>query len=149
MSKNNSKKLKGENLKKRHKFFLNPYSDCAFTKCPKCETKTKIRKFPLVIHIEPKQLFLLNKQCKYCPSCDLIIVKKQEIESFMAFGMSQSNPEIIGNNYLVMGTVDRKDWKEGSQDSLSPSEIIERMYVFKDVWNFEVIPAGWYPAQEE
>jgi hypothetical protein len=79
----------------------------------------------------------------------LIIAKKQEIESFLAFGICQSNPEIIGNNYLVMGTVDRKDWKEGSQDSLSPSEIIERIYVFKDVWNFKVIPAGWYPAEEK
>ncbi len=149
MPKNNSNKVKGDNLKKRHNFFLNPYSDCAFTKCPKCETKTKIRKFTLVIHIEPQQLFILNKHCKYCPSCDLIITKKQEIESFIAVVTSQSNPQIIGNNYLVMGTVDRKDWKEGNQGALSPSEIIKRMYVFKNVWNFEVIPAGWYPAQEK
>jgi hypothetical protein len=34
---------------------------------------------------------------------------------------------------------------EGDKGILSPSEIIERMYVFKDVWNFQVIPAGWYP----
>ena len=39
-----------------HRFFLNPYEDMAFTKCPKCEAKTKVRKFPLVIHIEPTQL---------------------------------------------------------------------------------------------
>lgn len=65
----------------------------------------------------------------------------------MAAGMSQSNPEVIGNNYLVMGTVDRKDWKQGSQDLLPPSEIIKRMYVFKDIWDFEIIPAGWYPTE--
>ena len=74
--------------KKRHKFFLNPYSDCGFTKCPKCDTKTKIRKYPLVIHVEPKQIFLLNKKCKYCVNCDLIIAKKQEIESFLALALS-------------------------------------------------------------
>jgi hypothetical protein len=144
-----SNQFQWENFKKRHRFFLNPYADSAFTKCPKCETKTKIRKFPLVIHIEPQQLFLLNKQCKYCTNCDLIIVKQQEIESFIAVGLGQSHPEIIRNNYLVMGTVDRKDWKEGNQGSLSPQEIIERMYVFKDIWNFEVIPAGWYPIEEK
>lgn len=136
------------NKKKRHKFFLNPDSDCAFTKCPKCDNKTKVRKFPLVIHIEPQQMFILNKQCKYCPYCDLIIAKQKELESLMAMGLFPSNPDIIGNKYLVMGTVDRNDWKEGSQDKLSPSDIIKRMYIFKDVWNFEVIPVGRYPADK-
>ena len=56
---------------KRHYFFLNPYQDIAFTKCPKCLAKTKVRKFPLVIHIEPHQLFLLNKSCRYCIACDV------------------------------------------------------------------------------
>ncbi|MDJ0689977.1 MAG: hypothetical protein QNJ41_15855 [Xenococcaceae cyanobacterium MO_188.B32] len=135
--------------KKKHKFFLNPYIDCAFTKCPKCDTKTKIRKFPLVIHIEPQQLFFLNKKCKYCTNCDLIIVKKQEIESFIAAGLNQPNPEIIENNYLIMGTIERKDWQAANKGLLSPPEIISRMYVFKDLWNFEVIPAGWYPSEEK
>jgi hypothetical protein len=132
-------------MKKKHKFFLNPYSDCAFTKCPKCETKTKIRKFSLVINIEPQQLFLLNKQCKYCTKCDLIIVKKQEIESLMTASMIKENPQIIGNHYLVIGTFERQDWKQGNQGLLSSKEIIERMYVFEHQWDFEVIPAGWYP----
>jgi hypothetical protein len=130
--------------KKRHKFFLNPYSDCGFTKCPKCDAKTKIRKYPLVIHSSPKQIFLLNKKCKYCVNCDLIIAKKQEIESFLALAL----PQLSKNDYLVMGTVERKDWVQGNKGSLPPSEIIERMYVFQDVWDFEVIPAGWYPAED-
>ena len=149
MVKNSVNKKPDKTIKKRHRFFLNLYSDCAFTKCPKCDTKTKLRKFPLVIHIEPKQLFLLNKQCKYCPSCDLIIAKKQEIEPLMAATFVQTNPQIVGNNYVVMGTVDKKDWKEGDKNLLSPSEMIGRIYVFKDVWNFEVIPAGWYPNEEK
>jgi hypothetical protein len=100
-----------------------------------------------VIHIQPQQLFILNKQCKYCEKCDLIITKKQEIETLIAVGFSQNNPKIIGNDYLVMGTVDRKDWKEGNKNILSPSEMLERIYVFQDVWDFEVIPAGWYPSE--
>ena len=62
----------------RHYLFLNPYLDTAFTRCPKCEEKTKIRKYCLVIHIDPKCLLSLNKSCRYCPECDLIIVKQQE-----------------------------------------------------------------------
>ncbi len=131
--------------KKRHKFFFNTYSDCGFTKCPKCDTKTKVRKYPLVIGIDvkPIQLLLLNKKCKYCPSCDLIIAKKQEIESLI--------PQLSQTDYLVIGTMDRKDWVEGvegNMGSLSPAEIMERMYLFKKEWDFEVIPAGWYPADD-
>lgn len=144
MKPKNSDRLKVSKLKKKHKFFLNPYSDCAFTKCPKCETKTKVRKFPLVIYIEPQQFFLLNKQCKYCTNCELIIAKKQEIEFLMAVKFSQESPEFLGNDYLVIGTLERQDWKQGNQGLVSPREIIDRMYVFKDEWHFEVIPAGWY-----
>lgn len=61
-------KLVGEpahgDSKEKHRFFLRPYEDAAFTKRPKCESKTKLRKSPLVIHIEPGQLFVLNKHCR-------------------------------------------------------------------------------------
>ena len=126
--------------RERHKFFFNTYADCGFTKCPKCDAKTKIRKFPLVIHVEPGQLLLLNKKCKYCPGCDLIIAKKQELESLL--------PSLGQREYLVMGTMDRKDWHQGNKGFLPPSEVADRMYVFKKVWDFEVIPAGWYPAED-
>jgi len=65
--------------RRRHYFFLNPYEDAVFTKCPRCHNETKIRKFPLVIHIDPQQLLLLNKKCRYCDKCDLIIAKKSEL----------------------------------------------------------------------
>ena len=146
MSRKSSKQFPKAKLNKKHRFFLNPYEDCAFTKCPKCETKTKIRKFPLVIHIEPQKLFLLNKQCKYCAKCDLIIAKKQELEFLMAAELNQTNPQVVGNDYLVIGTVERKDWKAGSGGSLSADDLVQRMSVFKDQWHFEVIPPGWYPS---
>ena len=40
----------------RHRFFLNPYTDVRFTTCPQCGGKTRVRKLPLVIHIDPAQL---------------------------------------------------------------------------------------------
>jgi len=132
-------------LKRRHFFFLNPYKDAAFTRCPKCQSKTKVRKFPLVIHIEPRQLFLLNKACRYCPGCNLIIVKKSEIESLMVEAFERSKPELVGNDYFVVGVVDRKDWREGQQGKLLECEAIERMFVFRDVLTFEPAYPAWYP----
>ena len=55
MSKRKSGKTVNKPYKTRHYFFLNPYEDYAFTKCPKCDEKTKVRKFPLAIHIDPGQ----------------------------------------------------------------------------------------------
>ena len=132
-------------MKKRHYFFLNPYEDQAFTRCPKCDNKTKIRKFPLVIHIEPSQLFFLNKQCKFCPACDLIIGDKSDIEHLMAKTFSQKKPEIIGNEYMVLGTLDKKDWREVNKGKIEPDEVRKRIYIFKDVLNFKVMPAQWVP----
>lgn len=142
-------KINGINSeKRRYYFFLNPYEDAAFTKCPKCDDKTKIRKFPLVIHIDPQQLLLLNKKCRYCVKCDLIIAKKTELESLMTACFEESKPEIIGNNYFVMGVAERKDWIEGKKGKMPQGETIERISVFRDVLDFEPIRAGWYLEDE-
>ena len=129
----------------RHYFFLNPYDDIAFTRCPKCEEKTKIRKYCLVIHIEPKHLFSLNKSCRYCPKCDLIIVKQADLEGLLIAICEQNAPEIIGNEYFVFGTMDRKDWKDTRAGTMIQQEAIKRSHPFKDAWKFEIAPAGWYP----
>jgi hypothetical protein len=134
--------------RRRHYFFLNPHEDAAFTKCPKCEDNTKIRKFPLVVHIDPRQVLLLNKKCRYCVKCDLIIAKQSELESLMVACFEQPKPEIIGNNYLVMGVVEREDWLKAKKGKTPKAETIERILVFKDVLNFEPARAGWYREDE-
>lgn len=128
--------------KRRYYFYLNPYRDAAFTRCPRCENKTNLRKFPLAIHIEPNQLFVLNKTCRYCTRCELIIVKKLELESLMATGFEQRRPEIVGNKYFVFGTLQRQDWRESNKSGFSEADAVERVIVFKDVLNFKMV-GGW------
>ena len=130
----------------RYRFFLNPYPDMGFTKCPKCETKTRQRKVPLVIHIEPGYVFILNKTCRYCEPCDLLIGRQADIEALMAATFETRAPKIVGNKYEVIGTMDRQDWREGAQAATPPADILDRVYLFEDVWHFDVIPGGWYPA---
>jgi hypothetical protein len=65
----------------------------------------------------------------------------------MAAICEDKNPEIIGNNHLIMGTLGKRDWR--ARDSFADDvEIIERMYVFKKVWDFEPLRPGWYPAKK-
>jgi len=122
-------------------FFLNPYEDAAFTKCPKCDNNTKIRKFPLVVHVEPRQLILLNKKCRYCTSCDLVIGRQSELETLMVVCLEDKNPEVIGNEYLTIGVVERKVWQEASKGKMAEKELIDRVEVFKDVLDFKPLPA--------
>ncbi len=142
-----SKSPKATARNTRHRFFLNPYEDAAFTRCPKCEKKTKIRKFPLVIHIDPDQMLLLNKQCKYCEGCDLVIGRKSEIESLMAAAFEDRRPEILGNDYLVLGTMDRQDWRKTTKGETKPTDTLDSIHVFEDVLCFE-ITGGWQPAEK-
>lgn len=145
MAKTKHPQLKPAN--RRHYFFLNPYKDAAFTKCPKCESKTMVRKFPLVIHIEPAQMFVLNKTCRYCTRCELIIARKSDVEALMTACFEDKNPEIIGNEYLVMGTLEKHDWRARDTKNEDPEETIKCMFVFKDVWDFEPMPTWYLPKK--
>lgn len=131
----------------RYYFFLNPYPDMAFTRCPKCEANTKQRKFPLVIHIEPQTLCVLNKTCRFCPSCELLIARRSEIEPMLTSMFEQQRDQIERGDNLVIGTLDRADWQMGQKQQLSPSQTVDRAWVFKDQWQFEV-RGGWMPADE-
>ncbi len=125
--------------KKRHRLFINPYQDSAFTKCPKCCDKTKVRKFPLAVHVEPRQILLLNMECKYCANCDLIIVKQSVLDENITISLQQFTPSLVGNDYLVFGTVDRNIWRASRKESLDSSDVIDHVYVFEDKLDF--IPA--------
>ena len=121
-----------------YRFFLNPYHDIRFTSCPQCRSKTRLRKFPLVIHVDPTHTLILGKTCRYCTNCDLLIVHKDQLEEQLAAYFSTTNPEIIGNDYLVMGTLDKPEWKQGMQDPLSMQEMLEHLHDFKEAVTFRL-----------
>jgi len=144
-----AKKAMSEDVRKPHKnryyFFLNPYEDAAFTRCPKCESPTKLRKIALAIHIEPRQLVFINKLCRYCTKCELIIAKKSKLESLMVSCCERMNPDVVGNDYITVGTVSHKDWLDVKKAAIDNSEAAKHICIFKNILNFELVPGGWYP----
>jgi hypothetical protein len=126
----------------RYTFFLNPYADVRFTKCPKCSSKAKQTKLPLVIHVDEGGIIAVNRTCRYCPGCDLLIAHQDEIEANLAALFEMRAPEVIGNDYLVVGTLDRPDWKRGITGTMTIGETIEALHDFEDVVRFEP-PPGW------
>jgi len=121
----------------QYRFFLNPYRDARFTTCPQCGLRTRQRKCPLVIHIHSVPTLILGKTCRYCVTCDLLIAHQDQVEEQIALYAASSHPEITGNNYLVMGTLDRPEWRKGIQDPLSIQEMVEHLHDFKEVVTFQ------------
>ena len=133
----------------RHKFFLNPYRDARFTSCPKCDGKTKLRKLPLFIHVQPLQPIVLNKTCRYCPYCDLVITHQDEIEQQLTVLFAQLQPDMIGNDYLVIGTIDQADWRRNKKKPLSFDEFRACLHDFKKVMHFEPSRYVWVKDDSE
>jgi hypothetical protein len=129
-------------------FFLNPYEDMRFTKCPQCDNKMHQRKLPLLIHIDPTYLLSLNKTCRYCPHCDLLIAHQNDVEHFLASYFMQQKPEVVGNDYLVVGTLDKTMWMRGTQQQMSMHETLDALHDFKEVVTFKVT-GGWMRDEAE
>ncbi len=122
------------------RFFLSPYPDEAFTRCPRCDrAPTRVRKVYLVVLVEHGPLMNLNKVCRLCVWCDLLIVKQAELERLMAFGAHQHDPSVVGNPYHVLGVLDRQDGRETVKANLLSGEIRR----FREVLDFRVVPRGW------
>jgi hypothetical protein len=54
--------------------------------------------------------------------------------------------DIIGNEYVVLGTLDKFLHKEGKKGYLDAKTAIDLFLPFKDHWTFE-LQRGWHPAK--
>ncbi len=129
-------------LTPRYRVFFNPYKYERLTTCPQCRNKTRLRKYLLLIHVDPVQLVMLYKPCRYCPLCDLLIIHKHEIEDSLTKLLTARIPELVGNDHLVVGTIDRADLKRMTPEQLIPPDIFEILHDFKEAVIFE-LTGGW------
>ena len=130
-------------LPPRYAFVLNPDPDTKFTRCPRCETKTNLRKLSLVIHVEGFGLVILGKTCRLCLRCETLIAHKTELDKFLGTVVTGSNPE-----YVVLGTVERNTYRRGLTGGTSLDDVRAHTADFKSYWKVEITPAGWYPKNE-
>ena len=136
-------------LPPRYRFALNQYAETRWSKCPRCSKLTYMRKFPLLIHIDGFGLLILGKTCRYCPKCEFIIAHQDDLEHYMTEIFSESYPGVVGNEYLVIGTVETKAWREGMSKRLKIEEILEHTSDIRNhlVLHYERI--GWGPPDQE
>ncbi len=137
-------------LSSLYNFTLNPYPDQRFSRCPFCEEKTGQRKLPLFIHIKPNYPVVLNYTNRYCKQCDMLIGHKHEIEHFLTKLFMQMEPDAIGNKYFIIGTVEKKAWRENMEHPKSPAELRSQMHDFKMAHGeIRMDQGGWYGPGEK
>ena len=126
---------------------LNPHSDVRLSKCPKCQKPTHLRKFALFIHIDAWGPLALGKTCRYCSRCELIMAHQDELEAELAHSFTRVAPDVIGNEYMVLGTIEKKAWKQGLGGQGQPlGEMMQYVAEFKRHYDLAYEPGGWYPA---
>ena len=124
----------------RYDFFLNIFPETRFVTCPQCEVKTRVRKLPLVINVKPNIPVVLYKICRYCDTCDLLIVHRDQLEEQLLRNLMVTNPEAIDNDYLVIGTIDITVWNRMKRQVSSFRQIADYLHDFKEVVTFSREP---------
>ena len=129
----------------RYRFALNPHRPLRFSACSDCGAKTKLRKLPLVIHVDGFGLVTLGKTCRLCVSCEILVAHQDEIDPLIQnlVGVTRPLPD-----YLVLGTADRTFWRRGLRGPQPLAELIQNMADFKEHLRLEYTPGGWFPADQ-
>lgn len=134
-------------LPPRYSFLLNSYKDERLSKCPNCKQPTRLRKFALFITIKDWGFTILGFTCRFCPKCDLIMAHQYDLEQELANHFESISPDIIGNDYMVLGTVDMKVWRQGlKHGGINIDMVLNHTADFKKYFDLIVEPGGWFPA---
>jgi len=130
-------------LSPRYSFVLNPHADARFTRCPRCERHTRLRKLPLVVHVDGAGLVILGKTCRLCVACEILIAHQAGVERLIAASMR--NTQVGELKYLVLGTVGPAVWRRGLVGDVSLDDALQHMADFRAHVRVAFTPAGWNP----
>jgi hypothetical protein len=132
-------------LPAKYSFVLNQDSGARFTRCPRCDAHTRVRKLPLVIHVDRRDgpsLLLLGKTRRLCVVCEVLVAHEAEITGLLAAAGVSGAGETP--SYVVLGTVARRVWRAGLIGGGALDEVRARMADFREHLRVEVAPGGWY-----
>lgn len=125
---------------------INPFRH-RFSQCPTCQGRTQIRKFALLIHVDPKGLFPTRITCKWCRPCGLVIVHKHELEETLRRGLAEASPEQVASPFFIIGTIEMRTWTKLHNGLIDPQELRQFTSDFLNVTEVEREVSGCREAQ--
>src|SRR5512140_2691364 len=71
------------------------------------------------------------------------------LEAELAATIGQQKPDLLGNNYRVLGTFDSKPWRQGLHGEAPPLEqAMPALQPFREALTLPPLRWGWYPADK-
>ena len=78
------------------------------------------------------------------------MVQQEELEAELAHSVAQIAPEVVGNEYMVLGTIEKKVWQARLSGKGQPlGDMLKHVADFKKEYRLEYEPGGRYPADHE
>jgi len=74
----------------------------------------------------------------------MLIGDKHEIEHHLTEMFLKINPKVIGNYYIVLGTVEKIAWGENVNQPKPFNEMLQHIHDFKSYQNICMTMAGWF-----
>ena len=102
---------------------------------------------PLLLVVGGYGPFVLGKTGPYCANCRLLIVHRDELEGELATIFERLAPEVIGLEYVVLGTVELRAWRKGMSTATTLEEVLHHTAPFTTRLTIEYTPAGWVPGE--
>ncbi len=102
-------------MEPRYTCYLNPFVDLRFSRCPNCEGRTQIRRFALVVHVDPVGIFPTRVSCRWCRACSVVIVHQREFENTLKAGLAAASPGQVDSNYVIIGSLEMRIWARMSR----------------------------------
>ena len=127
-------------LPPRYSFLLNPYPHERFTRCPRCKSTTRLRKIPLVVHVDSLGLVLLRKSCRLCTVCEVLIAHETEVRRVIKGLGSQTG---ACAEYVILGTLGSDTWRDGMRAGVTIEDVRTDMADFKAYLRVQITPRHW------
>ena len=83
------------------------------------------------------QLIALNKTCRFCPACALLIAHADQLATFFAAFFGTTRQAMTPEDYFVVGTIDRTDW---ARQPTTPAEMFAVLHDFTRIVSFNPMP---------
>ncbi len=64
----------------------------------------------------------------------------------MVYAVEQRDPDLVGNDYLLVGTLDKADGRRVQRNESTPKEVVDLTNVFRAQVEFEPSRWEWAPT---
>ena len=88
---------------------------------------------------------MLRKTCRLCVVCETLIAHKTEVDDLID---SLRSHHAEGREYLVLGTLESKTWRQGLSSAVSVEQVRDHMADFKAYMQVDVTPRHWSHVSE-